>query len=149
MIEVKVNVVGLDKLLVKTGQFHELLQRGPGVSVMTKLGTAAVEDVEDRFRSRGYGTWQPLSPATVARKGHDTIMVDTRTMVNSVGINVLTNDRVTVTVPYGGADKRTDIPIRHQLGQGNVPQRKIVEVTPQLLGRLTPVIKEWVSSWRT
>ena len=126
-----------------------MMNDGPGVVVMQELGKAGITDVEQRFKTRGYGTWAPLKPATIARKGHDTILVDTGTMKDSVGIGIVTANKVTVTVPHATRDKRTDIPGYHQRGSQHLPQRKIVEVTSQLQDRLRPIVKEWLNSWRT
>ena len=136
----------LTKLLDKIEKLQEKVKDGPGLEVMTNVGQAAMEDIEERFRTRGYGTWVPLSPVTIARKGHDTILVDTGNMRGSVGISTVTSKSVTVTVPYGGKDNDVAIPIVHQLGTGKVPQRKIVENTQQLRNRINPVIKNWLTT---
>ena len=108
-----------------------------------------MEDVDARFDSGGYGTWVPLSPVTIARKGGRTeILIDTGNMRRSVGIGEVTPNRVTIVVPHGGRDNSPDVPGRHQLGTDKIPQRKIVEVTEQLMGRLNPIVNEWSESWK-
>ena len=64
----------------------ETLNAGPGIDTMKKFGEEALADVDQRFNTGGYGTWAPLSPVTISKKGHDTILVDTGNMKNSVGI---------------------------------------------------------------
>ena len=143
-------VWGLDELIGKTEKLESMLKDGPGMDVMKGFGFAALEDIEIRFGTEGYGTWQPLSPVTVQKKGHATILIDTSNMKQSIGIADLTETIVRVTVPYGGKDYDEKVPIRHQLGiTDQLPQRKIVEVTDHLLERLRPIYKEWYNSWRT
>ena len=144
MVTVKTAVTGLDALVEKTEKLVDQMENGPGSAVMLEVGEAAVEDIEERFKTRGYGTWQPLKPATIMRKGHDTILVDTGTMKGAVGIGAVSERRVTAVVPYGGGRLSKDVPPRHQRGTETVPQRKIVEVTDRLLARINPIIMKWV-----
>ena len=153
MLTVNIQVSGMDAALAHLEALETQLREGPGVGVMRTLGEAALEDVEARFDTGGYDTWEPLSPVTVEAKGGRTeILIDTGNMRGAVGIGELTEWLVTVTVPHGGRDNDPEVPIRHQLGEpshwaGGLPQRKIVEVTDQLLERLNPLYHDWVKSW--
>lgn len=142
---------GMRRVLEQLERLGEQLEAGPGVPTMLDLGRAGVADVQERFATGGYGTWAPLSPATVRRKGGSTvILIETGTMFRSVGIGEVTERRVTVTVPRGGRDNSPEVPGRHQRGvpSRNLPQRKIVEVTARLLDRLRPIVKGWAGRWR-
>ena len=152
-MEVAVKETGLDKVLNQVSLVTNMMKNGPGIRVMTDLGKAGMADVDARFSSDGYGTWQPLSPVTVAKKGHNRILIDTENMRGSVGFGEVTSRRVTVTVPYATDRKREDIPAIHQKGAVLstgvvIPQRKIVEITEQLLNRLRPIVKKWSDSWK-
>lgn len=148
MAKVTFIVTGLDEVLEQLDRFSTLLKDGPGIQVMRETGQAALEDVDARFDTGGYGTWVPLSPLTIAAKGGRTeILIDTSNMRKSVGIGELETSRVTVTVPTGGKDNDPRIPGYHQRGGGRLPQRKIVEDTPQLREKLTAVIHPWSRSW--
>ena len=154
MLTVTHNVTGLTEALTRLDALEAQLDRGPGVQVMDDLGQAALQDVQARFDTGGYGTWRPLSPITVAAKGGRTeILIDTGNMRGAVGIGELTERLVTVTVPHGGADNDPAVPGRHQRGDpshwiGGLPQRKIVEVTDRLLERVNPIYHEWAHGWR-
>ena len=134
------------RLVERFEKMSQAFDRGPGIPVMADVGLAAMEDVEDRFNTKGYGTWVPLSPITIARKGSSEILIDTGNMRKSVGIGVITPSSITVTVPYAGARLDQAIPAKHQLGTERIPQRKIVEDTGQLRTRLTPIVQKWLQS---
>ena len=120
---------------------------GPGIEVMQDVGKEGIRDVQERFNTQGFGTWKPLSPLTIQRKGHSQILFDTGNMKNSIGIGKIETNYVSVTIPHAGKDLREDIPSIHQLGKGKIPQRKIVEVTDQLINRINPVIERWYQEW--
>ena len=145
----KITTRGLDTMVRRTEERLRAATQGPGIGVMTEVGRAGMADVDERFATAGYGTWAPLSPITIARKGHAEILIDSGNMRGSVGIGEVTAYRVTVTVPYGGRSQDSEVPGRHQRGNPdtNLPQRKIVEVTDQLHDRIRPVVLEWVRSW--
>lgn len=148
---IKAKVTGLDGVIDGLERLGEQMDAGPGVSIMEEIGRAAMADIDARFDTGGYGTWQPLSPLTIEKKGGRTeILIDTSNMRNSVGIGELSENRVTVTVPHGGKEYYDWIPGRHQQGDSSkeLPQRKIVEVTERLKGRITPIVMEWWRGWR-
>ena len=126
--------------------FSKQLNDGPGEGVMRFLGQAGLEDIRARFRTKGYGTWPPLSEVTIRQKkgrNKEAILVDSGVMRHSPRITHADANTVKVGVPYATADERAGIPAKHQMGEGNVPQRKIVDITPQLLKRLDAMIKRW------
>jgi hypothetical protein len=67
---------------------HEL--RAMGVRFLEpepilKLIGAALREIErELFIEQGYGSWEPLAPRTVAEKGHETILVDTHGLMDSL-----------------------------------------------------------------
>ena len=152
-MKVDIKVSGLNAVLKQVENLDELVKSGPGVHVMTEIGKAGMEDIDARFATAGYGTWKPLSPVTVSRKGHSKILIDTENMRNAVGIGRVTEKKVTVTVPYGGRNKQGFVPSVHQQGAvlpsgAVIPQRKIVEITDKLLNRIRPIVMNWAKSWR-
>ena len=147
MYEMK--VTGLDKALKRMDMIDKAFSQGVDVNTMQELGAAGIKDVQTRFDTKGYGTWAPLSPITVAKKnGRTEILIDSGNMKESVGIKEVSQGKVTVWVPYATPKKKTWIPRRHQDGipEANLPQRKIVEVTEQLMKLLRPVIDNWAKN---
>jgi len=55
----------------------------------TALAKEAQHIVEGAFVSGGYGEWTPLSDATVAKKGNDTILIETGQLKNAVKAKVV------------------------------------------------------------
>lgn len=49
-----------------------------------RVGIAAVNIIKEAFRTGGFGKWKKLAPATVAAKGSDDILEDTRVLRNSI-----------------------------------------------------------------
>ena len=149
-VYVQVKESGLSRVVQRITLLEEQLEQGPGVGRMLEVGKAVMADVDRRFDTGGDGTWRPLSPITVHRKGGKGILVDTGNMRNSVGIGELSERRVTVTVPHGGKDRDPMVPVRHQKGDlaRKLPQRKIIDVTLALMIRLKPILGRWASGWR-
>ena len=151
MPSVNIKLHGVGDLKSKMMNMSKALEIGPGDVVMMKIGKAVTEDIQARFDTEGYGTWKPLSPLTIKRKGHDKILIDTGIMMGSVGVDKITDKSVRVVVPHATEDRDTKIPQEHQKGvpRKNLPQRKIVEKTPQLIGRIMPIVHEWLKdSWK-
>ena len=148
VVSFDVQTEGMDSMIGQLETIADSVQDGPGLRVMEDVGKAAMADIDARFDTGGYGTWVPLSPLTIALKGGRTeILIDTGNMRNSVGISQVNADSVIVTVPRGGEDNDPAVPIQHQLGTDRIPQRKIVEDTPELRERLSAVVNEWIQSW--
>lgn len=67
---------------------HRLLALGQRAVETRPLLEAFLREWEaimaDTFDAEGYGTWEPLSPATVARKGSSTILRETDALMESL-----------------------------------------------------------------
>jgi phage gpG-like protein len=82
---------------------------------------------EQRFRSKGAGTWPPLSDATLARKTGDHMLVDTGALRESVTHQTgrqTAEDEVTVSAPAPPYARLVDS------GTVNMPARKLTDLTP-------------------
>lgn len=49
-----------------------------------RIGLMAENISKGAFRSDGYGTWKPISPATINRKGSNRPLIDTGTLRNAI-----------------------------------------------------------------
>ena len=116
----------------------------PDDKLMTRVGLAVIEDTERRFMTAGYGTWPPLSAATVKRKKGSFILIDTGAMFASLRITKQGPQMVDVTVPYGGRKHNPKVPMYHQTGTKRIPQRKIMDKTPQLLKLVDEAVSQWI-----
>lgn len=68
-----------------TQQFIAIAEgRRDAVVSLSRVGIAAVNIVKEAFRTGGFGKWPKLAPATVAAKGFDDILEDTRVLRNSI-----------------------------------------------------------------
>jgi phage gpG-like protein len=56
--------------------------------VMPKIGAWWVASVLECFRSRGFGGWRPLKPATIRRKGSNAPLIDTGALMRSITFEV-------------------------------------------------------------
>lgn len=143
----QINSPDLQHLVSYLENVKKNADEGPGLDTMKLIGEEGMKDVEERFDTKGFGTWVPLSPLTIAKKGHNQILFDTGNMKKSIGIGEIKINYVSVVVPHAGKDFREDIPGIHQLGTDKIPQRKIVEITDQLIERLDPIVEEWYQNW--
>jgi phage gpG-like protein len=116
----------------------------PDDKFMRRLGDALLEDTDRRFETRGYGTWPEDAPETVKRKGHGQVLVDSGDMRQSTVIKRVGNT-VKIIVQHGGKNRNPDVPGYHQNKTRRMPQRRIVQKTPQLMSLLTATILLWVS----
>jgi phage gpG-like protein len=142
MIKVKITVKNLENVRRAFNNLGDKIEN-PDTKLMQRLGDTVIEDIDQRFATRGYGTWKPLAPSTIQRKGHDNILIDTGTMMTSSRITELKDGVVKVTVPYGGKKDSPAVPGYHQNGTDRIPQRKIVEVTEKLTRALNKT-SNWV-----
>ena len=117
----------------------------PDRNLMRRLGETSLDDVDKRFMTGGYGTWKPLSPKTIKRKGHGFILIDTGAMYASVKIVALELGRVVIKVMWGGKSFNPLVPVFHQRGTRRMPQRKIIEITSQLTTALKGAVSLWIS----
>jgi phage gpG-like protein len=116
----------------------------PDDKFMRRLGDALLEDTDRRFETRGYGTWPEDAPETVKRKGHAQVLVDSGDMRAST-ITKRVGNTVKIIVQHGGKNRSPDVPGYHQGGTRRMPQRRIVQKTPQLLSLLTAEMLLWIS----
>ena len=86
---------GLETLLARLGDLSPALARA---------GELVVSSVMQNFAAQGRPErWRPLSPATVRRKGNDTILVDSGRLIDSVGYEAGRDyARVMAGAPYAG-----------------------------------------------
>lgn len=141
---IKVTVTNLDNVMKALNNLGDMIQH-PDDKLMRRLGDTSIEDVEQRFMTRGYGTWAPLSEETIKRKHSDFVLIDSGAMFNSKTMELLQPGVVVVKVPYGGKKHDPRIPEFHQQGTSRMPQRKIIEKTPQLVNALARTLSMWVS----
>jgi hypothetical protein len=142
MITVNIKVENLEKVQRLLNNLGDKIEN-PGEKLFNRLKAAGMEDIDQRFMSRGYGTWPSLSPRTIKRKGHSFVLVDTGAMLSSAKAYRRGN-RIFIRIPYGGRTHNPDVPRYHQTGTRRMPQRKIIEVTPQLRMRLRNTVVEYV-----
>ena len=144
MTTIKVEIEGMQQFRKSINSLADQIQNPPA-HLMRRLGETSIEDIDRRFMTAGYNTWPPLAHETVLRKhGNSFILIDTGAMFQSTRISGTEKNAVEVDVPYGGKHHDPDVPAIHQHGRGHVPQRKIIDVTPQLETALTDTLQKWV-----
>ena len=141
---IKITSTGFESAHKVLDNFASKLEN-PDEKLMKRLGGVVLEDIDRRFMTRGRNTWAPLSPRTISRKGHDSVLIDTGAMFASAQITSLNKGRVSVGVLHGGARHNPEVPGYHQNGTSRIPQRKIIDDTPILHLALIVEIKTWVS----
>jgi len=77
--------------IVKEGSLGmiDLLAQGYKDRVLKEFGFACENAILDAFRTGGFGTWEPLKPATIKRKGSTAILMDTGQLRRSVASRVV------------------------------------------------------------
>ena len=140
---IKIKTVNLDNVHKALNNLGDKIAN-PDEKLLRRLGDAGINDISQRFQTRGYNTWQELSPETKKRKGNDFILIDSGAMFYSKTMQMLQPGIVVVKVPFGGKAHNPDVPIYHQIGTSRMPQRKIIAVTPQLTSNLTKTLATWV-----
>ena len=144
MIGIRIKVKNLDNVLRSVNNLAEKIVN-PDEKLLRRLGDVGVEDIDQRFMTRGYGTWPELSPETIKRKGHDNILIDSGAMFASVRITSLQPHHVEIAVPYGGKKHNEMVPVYHQQGTRKMPQRKIIDVTSKLTSAIGTAAQLWIS----
>lgn len=145
MVGVKIKVEGLENTRRALNNLGEKIAN-PDVQLSRRLGEACLEDIDRRFNTRGYGTWPALKPSTIRRKKNSFVLVESGAMRSSPRITSLMSGHVTVEVPFGGKKHDPKVPGYHQNPKkSNLPQRRIVAVTPQLRTALTDALAKWLS----
>lgn len=67
-----------------SSEIPNIWQKGGMLAFLVKVGHAAENAVQQAFASRGFGRWAPNKPATIARKGSDSPLIDTRQLSRAV-----------------------------------------------------------------
>jgi hypothetical protein len=141
---ITINVTGLDEARKTVITLADKIAN-PDLNLMKRIGDTVVDDIDEKFMTRGYGTWPPLKSSTIKhKKGNSMVLIDTGAMFGSTRIKAVKEGQVEVDVPYGGAGHDPDVPIYHQRGTRKMPQRKIAEVTPLLIEKVVATVKKWV-----
>ena len=143
MTTIKVTIEGIEAAKVALNNLASSIEN-PGEKLMSRVGDAMLEDVDQRFATRGYGTWPANAPSTIRRKGHGNVLVESGAMRASTKISIQGNEAA-LTVPHGGRNGSPAVPGYHQRGTGRMPQRQIVDVTPQLMLLLSEALSQWIS----
>jgi phage gpG-like protein len=103
------------------------------------------KDIDERFKTGGRGTWSPISKMTGKRKQSDKVLIDSGTMRNSVS-DRLSYNSVEVFVPYGGRNRKQDVPATHQYGLRGMPKRRIIDASSEaLLSSLDKIMMKVIS----
>ena len=144
MPTVKITATNLDNVQKALNNLGDMVQN-PDEKLMRRLGDNAMDDVSQRFLTKGYNTWQELSPETKKRKGNSFILIDSGAMFNAKTMQMLQPGVVVVKVPFGGKKHDSRVPEFHQEGTSKMPQRKIMAVTPQLTTALKSTLQLWVN----
>lgn len=143
MIQININATNFDGVRKALNNLGDKIQN-PDEKLMRLIGDTVVDDIDQRFNTRGYGTWPPLQPSTAKRKGNDFVLIDTGVMVNSTKIGFPAKGKVNVSVPVGGKHHDARVPGFHQNGTNRMPQRKIIEVTPKLKTAIVDTVVLWI-----
>lgn len=116
----------LSFILRQTGAFRRSLENLEPLWDMFKPIMSQVES--ELWQTEGHGDWPPLSPVTVARKGHSQILVDTgdlrASLVDPARAAHTTRQQMTwgTSVPYAAF---------HQEGgriPGRPPKRQVIDI---------------------
>ncbi len=73
-------------------------------------------------------SWEPLSPITIALKGHDDILIDTEDMVESIEWKKK-GKYVTIGIHSDAPNNRALIALVHEHGNENIPERPFIMPT--------------------
>jgi len=115
-----------------------------GDKLIEELGTEAIDETERRWFANGDGSWKPLSPRTIKRKGHAFPLVETGNMYNSLNYRREEKNALSINVPLGGRNNNPDVPAYHQYGTRRMPQRKILVASEKMAKRLQRVLSEYI-----
>lgn len=66
----------------------KLMFNGQWILVLKRLGIACERAVLQAFASRGFGSWAPNAPSTIARKGSDAPLIDTGQLRRAIASKV-------------------------------------------------------------
>lgn len=121
----------------KTGDYSQPFKEeiAPELAEQHAEGFAAATD------SNG-NPWAPLSPFTIRKKGHDTILVDTKSMANSIVSEGHPEHVQTISareLAWGSRDEKLP---RHMSGTSRMPARPAVGVTPKTADRIAEIVAD-------
>jgi phage gpG-like protein len=99
----------------------------------------------EQFASQGArsGGWQPLAPSTVARKGSDTILVDSGALRDSFQYGAEANI-FEVTDDYLRYGSDVEYGEFHQFGTSDIPMRKVFELSDDDRTKIVKSLQRWV-----
>lgn len=96
------------------------------------------------FPSPGLGAWEPLADATIERKGHDTILVETHRLKDAAESGVHSGqDWVQYRVDRETDDGYSLVEL-HQHGAGKMPSRPLWETTGYFEDQVQLIFWEWL-----
>lgn len=78
-----------DKKAFSQTNINKIVREKNMGSFMEKVGVLGVGIVLKAFDSDGFGSWAPLSPVTIERKGHAQILIETQQLRNSIDYEVV------------------------------------------------------------
>lgn len=107
---------------------------------MAKIGELLVASIKKNFEVGGRPAWRPLSPATILRKGHSTILVDTGRLRESVEFKA---EREYVEVGSFNMPERIYGEF-HQKGTDRIPQREWRVMQPDDRSTIVVIMHEFV-----
>jgi phage gpG-like protein len=144
------DATGFDELLEALARLERELTPGENKDLLYEIGGEAAKCMDEKFQERRAGKygpggykapgamgqpWAELAPATVAKKGHNTILEETRELVGSIdfevqGDVVVVGTRIDKYPPYmqEGTNGRD--------GKGAVPARPFVTIDDGDLKRI-------------
>lgn len=67
---------------------EHLTEKNGMTKIFKKVGIKAEAIIQEAFSSGGFGTWEPLSKETVAKKGSGSILIDTAQLRKSISSGV-------------------------------------------------------------
>lgn len=67
----------------------KMILKGDIKGAMTELGFTAEKIIDDAFKSRGFGSWKPNAPYTIAKKGSSEPLIDTSQLRRSITSKVV------------------------------------------------------------
>lgn len=78
------------KIEAEKEKYYIALKNGKLYKWFEAIGLWAEEIIDEAFNTRGFGSWAPNSPVTIARKkGKDTPLIDTGQLKNSITSTVI------------------------------------------------------------
>lgn len=70
-------------------QWHKVIVKKGLLGALGLLGSYALDVIQLAFDTSGFGSWSPLKPRTIRRKGSSAILIDTAQMRQSITAEVV------------------------------------------------------------